>query len=102
MPTATLTATVVGPPNLQTVLFHVDSTGLPCLDLLTPTTTVTMTNTGTVAHNAFITPYAGRQCNTGEPAFTNFTLVPNVPLSRQLTLTGTTADSLNISAQDVP
>src|SRR5215471_14540156 len=101
MPTADLTAVETVPFPGSNPVFTNNATGLPCIDLLTGTVFVTMTNTGTVAFNAFITPFAERTCVTGVPAFTTFTLVPNTPLTRQVERDQLTAGSIHLNAQNV-
>lgn len=101
MPTADLSAVeTVAFPGSNPV-FTNNATGLPCIDLLGPTVNVTMTNTGTVAFNAFITPFADGACATGQPAFTSFTLVPSTPLTRQVERDMASSGSMHLNAQNV-
>src|SRR5262245_11527240 len=101
MPTVTMTAVNSQPSGSASPEFVVDATGLPCIDLVVPTTHLTITNLGTLAFNAFESAYTDRACTVFVPGPGNFTLVPGIPLTIQVAQNGDARLGSKINAQDV-
>src|SRR5262245_16994638 len=101
MPTVTMTAVNSQPSGSASPEFVVDATGLPCIDLVVPTTHLTITNLGTLAFNAFESAYTDRACTVFVPGPGKFTLVPGSPLTIQVAQNGDARLGSKINAQDV-
>jgi hypothetical protein len=100
VPSATLTAVAPPNPNLIHAPFHVDSTGLACLDLGAPTSLIAITNLNSFSYNSFLQSF-DPPCVSGLNSPPNYTLVPGQARELQFGGIFPVPSGLNIFAQDV-